>query len=151
MSVRSRFVSAFRSALNFIQDDESPRGRAIALVQAAGFFAAGIVLIASGADRSWLHVAASGFFWSLGWVASGSWRFAFSIALVPSLVWELVQQPLMRGAWSVDAGQIGADVFGMCLAFVVLSGIQRSPIGWRTVKLGPTHGDTPGDGPPVLR
>lgn len=151
MSVRSRFLSAFGSALNFIQDDESPRGRKTALVQAAGFLAAGIVLIAAGADRSWLHVAASGFIWSLGWLGSGSWRFAFCFALVPSWGWELIQQPLMRGAWSVDVGQIGVDVIGMCLAFAVLSGIKRSPIGWRAVKLAASHGDTPGDGPPVLR
>ena len=106
-------------------------GRAFAGGLAFAFFLAGFFLVMVDSERSLLHVAASGLIWSLGWLVSGNSRFAFGFALIPSLCWELIQQPLVRTTWSVDLDQLVADAAGMVLAWALLAALRMSPIGWK--------------------
>lgn len=122
----------------WLQGDMNVRGRAVAGVLWLAFLLLGVWGAAHGASRPWLHVAASGWFWSWGWLATGNPRIAFAFAVVPSLVWEAIQQPAQRAAWQIDFSHLAADASGMSLAWVILSAVQRSPIGWR-----PSFGSQP--------
>lgn len=95
----------------------------------AGFVVVGALLLWRDADRVWLHVAASGFFWSLIWTLSCNSKLAALAVAAASLGWELILQPLRRGSFVVDIDQIVADCIGGCLAFAVYALVRRSRLG----------------------
>lgn len=110
-----------------LQGDTSVRARRLAGVLWCLFLLAGLSLMALGADRAWLHAMASAWFWTWAWVVTGNARVAFAGALLPSIGWELVAQPMDRGTWSIDVDHVIADIGGMCFAWLLLSALRQLP------------------------